>query len=218
MTRSARAAGSRGAARRRDAGDRVVDRSSRDDVARLDVPPHGLHDQPAALAGDAVLSGIHLRNRRHAHRAETDQFHHRGHRVRRELAAAGAGAGAGRDRAPALALGASVAEVRERSRPAAAVHESLRSRRSCAASSIRKILRSAHRHFNFVRSTVQGRIVRFWTPRRRYAYTTIPAKSTNSRTNRHSRLRCGIYSLQFISGLLSLFELFFRGIGRIYAR
>src|ERR1044071_6893304 len=41
---------------------------------------------------------------------------------------------------------------------------------------------------SIVRSTIQGRIVRYGTPKRRYDYTTIPAKSTNSRMKRRSRL------------------------------
>ena len=47
----------------------------------------------AAAPADVVLALVHLRNGRRAHGRKADQFHHRGHGVGGELAAARARAG-----------------------------------------------------------------------------------------------------------------------------
>ena len=56
---------------------------------------HRVHDHFAAAERHVVLARVHLRDRGGAHRREADQFHHGGHGVGGELAAAGARAGAG---------------------------------------------------------------------------------------------------------------------------
>ena len=71
-------------------GDGVLERGRRQNLPRPEVPPHEIDDELARLSRDVVLAGVHRRHRGAAERREAEELARRGHRVRRELAAAGA--------------------------------------------------------------------------------------------------------------------------------
>ena len=87
--------GIRRSARRRDRGDSVLERLTRDERAWRHVVADELHGEPAGLVGGRLLVAVDRGDPIRAEGRETEEVEDPRHRVRRELAAAGSGAGAG---------------------------------------------------------------------------------------------------------------------------
>ena len=82
-----------GAAAGGDAGDRVLDRLARDDVARALAAPQDVHHELAGAVGGVLLALVLGRDVGLAHRRDAHHLEGHRHRVGGELAAAGAEAG-----------------------------------------------------------------------------------------------------------------------------
>ena len=82
-------------ARGRGAGDAVLDRLARQDLARPQPAPQHVHHQLPGLEADAVLARVGRADGAAAHRRDAEELEHHRHRVGGVLRAAGARAGAG---------------------------------------------------------------------------------------------------------------------------